>query len=44
MYINLQHRMYPKEIFLEIVKSDEYPATVADGPAFANKGSGDRGS
>ena len=29
--------MEPKEIFLEIVKSDEYLATFADGPTFAKK-------
>jgi hypothetical protein len=32
--------LQPKEIFLEIVKSDEYLETFADGPHFANQLSG----
>ena len=34
----------PKEIFLEMVKSDEYPATFTDGPIFINQCSGGRGN
>ena len=36
--------MQPKEIFLEVVKSDEYLAMFAGGPTFANTCSGGRGN
>ena len=35
--------MEPNEIFIEIVKSDEYRATFADSPTFAKKCAGNRG-